>query len=173
MVAYGQRIAVLEEKMGANEFQLTDKEKDIIHPDDVSKQNVDPYKLINIIKTKQQRYVKESYGIQKHQAFTEEDLDKFEKANIPLKITKSIKNDSDFIDVVLSIKKLPRSERQDLIKIGFSTYKRTWGEIGKISKDGQTDAGQLAEKMISSAIMNLVVDLVKKPNEEIEQLYPY
>ncbi len=172
---YGERITRLEEQV-----KIKQKSSDVSVQTNYSEkvieqetEKIDPYELIKIIKEKQSRHVKQSYGTQAYESFTENDLKRFEEANIPLKIKRELKKDSRFLNIILSIKKLSPSGRQELVELAFSTYKRTWGEIGRISKDGQTDAGQLAEKMVSMEITNLVIELTKKSNEEIKKLYPY
>jgi len=47
----------------------------------------------------------------------------------------------------------------------------TWAQLGKISPEGQTDAGQKAEIMIATAVVDLVKTLVRLPRSEIEKLY--
>ena len=40
-------------------------------------------------------------------------------------------------------------------------FKPTWEEIGYINKEGQTEAGQIAEKMISKSIVGLIKNFSK------------
>jgi hypothetical protein len=133
--------------------------------------NVNPNKLIEIIKEQQQKHVKESFGEFASQSFTEEDLRVFVDAKVPAGISETLKHDNQFIDVVLAIKNMPSGERQKLLDMASQTCKPTWGQLGKISREGQTDAGQRAEKMIASAIVTLVKDILKLPIEEIKKLY--
>jgi hypothetical protein len=43
-----------------------------------------------------------------------------------------------------------------VVKKCKTTYKKTWAELGQITSKGQTTAGQKAEKMIASAVADLI-----------------
>lgn len=134
---------------------------------------VKPEELITIIKIQQKKYVKESWGTHAYQCFTDDDLKKFEDDKVPIKIVEKLKTDNKFIDIVLAIKDMTPSDWQDLKERSLSTYKRTWTELGKVDREGQTEAGQKAEKMIAEAIVDLVIEFIKKSREEIKRFYSY
>ncbi|MDP6420784.1 MAG: hypothetical protein QF672_05595 [SAR202 cluster bacterium] len=49
--------------------------------------------------------------------------------------------------------------------------RRTWAELGRVSREGQTEAGQEAERMTATAIVNLVKELVILPQDGFGALY--
>jgi len=174
----GQKIAKLEEQVRTlrETIQLKSniKESSLIIPKKHQEEpKVKPEKLITIIKEQQKKYVRESWDTDAYQCFTDEDLEKFEDSGIPRKIVEKLKKNNQFIDVVLAIKEIPPSKWQDLKERSLKTYKPTWAELGKISREGQTEAGQKAEKTIAEAIVELVVELLKKSKEDIKKLYSY
>lgn len=139
----------------------------------IQKSKINPEKLIKIIEDKQTFYVRESWGIEENECFTERDFNAFKNSKIPTKIVAELNNDNDFIDLILTIKKMAPSDWQNLKEKCLNSYKPTWKEIGKIDRKGQTEYGQLAEKMISKAIVNFVVELLNQSPEYIETLYKY
>lgn len=118
--------------------------------------------LIEIIKQKQKKYVKESYGEAANQCFTDIDLKKFKKSDKIQIIIDELKNDKRFIAAVSALNNLPPDEQQELLDSAMSTYKPTWAELGEISRKGQTDAGQEAEKLIAEAVVNLIKKVMHK-----------
>lgn len=124
--------------------------------------NVDPTILIKIIKTEQNRYVKESYGEAANQCFTDIDLEVFKKSNVTNKIIKELRKDKQFIKAVSTLKNKSPDEQQKLLDEAMKTYKPTWAELGAINKNGQTDAGQKAERLIAGAVVNLINEILKK-----------
>jgi hypothetical protein len=129
---------------------------------------VKPDQLIDIIKEQQRIHVKESFGVEAYQSYTYKDLEKFAQSRTPEIIAQKLKNDSEFIDIVLAIKQMPSAERQKLLELGVNTFKKTWAQTGKIDPAGQTEAGQTAEKMIAESIVNLVKELSKHSVEQIK-----
>lgn len=129
-----------------------------------SKNEVKAEELIEIIKEQQRLNVRESYGEMAYQCFSDDDLGRFIQAKVPDRVIENLKKDNQFIEVVLAIKKLSSNERQKLLDESLNTYKPTWAQLGKISRDGQTEAGQKAERMISETIVNLVRDLIEQAN---------
>jgi len=126
--------------------------------------------LLEIIKSQQQSEVKLSYGKYSGQNFSDEDLKAFNEKNTPRVVTERLRQDGHFIDVVLAIKRMEPGPRQRLLGIGLQTYKKTWAELGRISPEGQTEAGQEAERLIAKAIVNLVKELYNLPAEKLEGL---
>lgn len=181
---YGQRITKLEAKFVKTEElskiseRLAKLETTIQHLEKSSPKSTpeiqieDPKgRLIEIIKAQQSIYVKESWGTEAYQCFTDDDFSTFKDSNIPSKINEELKNDNEFISLVFVIKKMPPNDRQKLLTLAKSTYKRTWDEMGRISREGQTDTGQKAEKLIAKGIVDLISELQKLPKNELEKLY--
>ncbi len=129
-----------------------------------------PDMLIEIIVKVQHNNVKESYGERAGQNFSDQDLENFEKKGERAKITAQLKTDGEFLDVVLAIKHMTASERQKLLSLGLNKYKPTWEQLGRVDKEGQTDAGQKAERMIAEDIVNLVKQLLTLSDEKIKKL---
>lgn len=186
IIHQGQQIARLEIKIDSSEKQIDELKSEVkgIH-NTISSSNlsgseqlsvsvkVQPEKLIEIIKQQQALYVKESWGSEAYQCFTDDDLKKFKESKVTKKITQELKTNNKFIDVVLAIKTIPKGNWQDLKESSLITFKPTWSKIGKISREGQTETGQQAEKMIAKAIVDLVVELVNQSEENIKKLYSY
>lgn len=132
---------------------------------------VSPENLTTIIKEQQRANVKESIGESASESFTSEDLAQFDKSNALATIATQLKQNNRFIDVVLAVRQMKPSERQDLLTRCSQIARPTWTQLGKISPEGQTVAGQKAEKKIAAAIVDLVKNLVRLPDEEIKKLY--
>jgi hypothetical protein len=133
--------------------------------------SVKPEELCPIIERQQRTHVKESFGEWASESFTEDDLRRFQEQDIPRRITNELKRDNTFISVVLAIQALPPNKRQSLLEACTKPLHPTWAQLGKISPEGQTDAGQKAEIMIATAVVDLVKTLVRLPRSEIEKLY--
>lgn len=131
---------------------------------------VSPDELLEIIKSAQRPEVRESFGVYKGENFDEDMLKEFKKQNVPQLVTERLKHNSYFIDVVLAIKQMRPGAREKLLSEGMRTYKKTWKELGKISPEGQTDAGQEAERLIAQAIVDLVKELYTMPTEKLNAL---
>lgn len=130
-----------------------------------------PEELISIIQEQQRKNVKESWGELAHQCFTDNDLARFVQNKTTEQITESLKRNPEFLDVVLAIRQMEPSKRKTLLISADKPLRRTWAELGRISREGQTEAGQEAERRIATAIINLVKELVNMPEAEFLALY--
>jgi hypothetical protein len=165
-----QKLLKLETKSEYTIAQQTADEKttsstisDSIH----KKVIISPDRIIGIIKEQQSIYVKESIGQMDYQCFTESDLQNFISKNIPNVIKLNLQKSNEYLTVVLAIKEMDPVARQNLLMSAQSTFKPTWEELGEISKKGQTEAGQNAEKLIAQAIVDLTKSLLKKSEVDI------
>jgi Caspase domain len=131
---------------------------------------VSPDELLEIIKSEQRSKVRESSGVNNGQNFSDDMLKEFKGQDVPQSVTERLKHNSYFIDIVLAIKQMRPGTREKLLNEGMRTYKKTWVELGRISPEGQTDAGQEAERLIAQAIIDLVMELSKLPTEKIDAL---
>jgi hypothetical protein len=129
-----------------------------------------PDTLIEIILREQRNNVRESYGKLKGQNFSDLDLGEFIKAKTVELITERLKTEGEFLDLVLAIKRMEATERQKLSFRAANTFKRTWDQRGRVDKEGQTDAGQKAERMIAEGIVELVKELSRLSDDEIKKL---
>jgi hypothetical protein len=126
--------------------------------------------LLEIIKTQQRLNVKESWGVNMGQNFSNDDLKVFKEKNVTQAITESLRHDDYFIDVVLAIKGMASTPRQKLLGDALKTYKKSWAEFGCINREAQTEAGQEAERLIANAIVRLVNELYTLPVEKLNAL---
>jgi hypothetical protein len=123
-----------------------------------------PERLIDLIRQLQHEHVRDSSGIQAGQCFTDNDLAKFKADKVTAEIVGHLKDDKDFSAAVDSIRAMDSGERTKLLDKARQTYKKTWAELGydpattpaaKL-REGQTDAGQEAERLIAEAVVDLV-----------------
>jgi hypothetical protein len=86
----------------------------------------------------------------------------FYNAFLDKKITENIRDElkkSRLLDkLIKEIGGLRETERDQLLNRGLATYQPTWSELGRISEEGQTVAGQQAQKEIAATIVNLIRD---------------
>jgi len=112
--------------------------------------------LITVIKYYQDKYVRKSYGTYAYQCFTSDDYTSFCNDRVTEKIRSELQKSKLLDKLVGEIGKLEESERNQLLNKGLTTYQPTWSELGRISEEGQTIAGQRAQKDIAETIVNLV-----------------
>jgi hypothetical protein len=74
---------------------------------------------------------------------------------------------------VLTIKAMPPADRERLLESSRELSHPTWRELGRISREGQTDAGQKAERMIAEAVVADVERLLQLSDDEIRKLYTW
>ncbi len=177
----GQRNAALQERVVALQEQVRDLKAEVreLPTRPYSPEAAAPERetaeaagrLVDIITEQQHRDVKQSYGELASQCFTDKDLEAFMRHGTAAKAAEVLKRDNRFIETVLAIKRLSPADRQDLLNTCSQLARPTWAELGRISSEGQTDAGHKAELMIATSIVNQVRELCALPADEIEQLY--
>jgi len=128
-----------------------------------------PEKLIEIIKEKQRQNVKP--GNSENDCFTDEDLSKFIKGKKQDMIVSDLMKDNSFIELVIVIKEMTPTKRQELLDLCAETAKPTWDDLGKISAEGQTKAGNEAEILIAKALSDKVREMTKLSVGEIKEYY--
>jgi hypothetical protein len=131
--------------------------------------NVSADTLISIIKQKQKQYVRESRNEQ--DCFTSKDSARFVERKTTVLITDELKADKLYITAVIKVRELSEIEWTSLRSRCLQIYKRTWGELGRISPEGQTNAGQEVEIMITNAIVELTVSLRNMDNNQFNENY--
>jgi len=112
--------------------------------------------LLFMVHKIQRKHVRESYGESAHECFTADNLEEFNQNNILEKVCESLSTDTVFLELVGKWQELSLQERKSIISEIRKTYKPTWEQLGGISSDGQTDAGQSAERQIAGVIADLV-----------------
>jgi len=122
----------------------------------LTRSSASPQQLLEYIRQKQNRYVRESYGEMAHECFTDDDLEAFNRRGLLDEILQDVGNDTVFDDIVIAIRNMAPSDQSALLRSAACTHKPTWAELGRIDREGQTEAGQAVEKMIAEGICGLV-----------------
>lgn len=130
----------------------------------------EPTTLEEVIRQAQEDHVRESSGEFEGQCFTDADLAKFAAADVPGTITRQLRQSRAFLKIVLALQARPPEEQQRTMERCRQIYQPTWSELGRISSDGQTMAGQTAQKRISESITTLTNELLKLPLDELKKL---
>jgi hypothetical protein len=118
--------------------------------------------LIKLIIREQRTYIRDSWGQLDYQCFTSDDLARFKSVNVPRQVTERLKTDAEFLSLVREIGQLSSGARSQLLSRAYRTYRPTWRQLGRISRAGQTVAGQQAERLMAKAIADLVGELLRK-----------
>lgn len=131
---------------------------EIVDPDKNQIENIviAPEGIIDVIKIKQDRHIRKSY--REGDCYTWADFDDLKSSDKLGRIVENLNSNSHFLQMVLETNKLSAEEWGVLREEALATYQGTWDEIGKVGPDGQTQAGQEAQKLIA----NKIVDLVSK-----------
>jgi len=116
--------------------------------------------IIEVIKEQQRLHVRESYGQLAHECFTYDDLNMFKREGVPEEITTKLRRNKRFIKIVQSLNVMTASKRGKILRRAAKTYKPTWAKLGRITREGQTDAGQMTEKLIAHAIVELAQEMM-------------
>jgi hypothetical protein len=124
-----------------------------------------------MIQSLQRKFVKESWGEGERENFTAENRKRFIESGQLEAIVEQLKRNNDFVDLVLAVKRLPPSDRQRLLESCRRPLHQTWAQLGRISKDGQTEAGQDTELMIANGVVDAIKGLSLRSDNEIRKLY--
>lgn len=125
----------------------------------------------NCIKEAQKKFVRVSMGIYAYECFTDDDFREFKVDKVPQKVAEALRANRRFMEGVIALRAKPEAEREALIKACRRPLRPTWAELGRISPEGQTEAGNAAELDIAKAVADLVEQLVKLPDAKIAELY--
>jgi len=125
--------------------------------------------LITIIEELQRSEVKQSQN--EFINFSADDLEHFKNNKVAEGAALSLKTDPHFLDVVSAIRKADPSSRSTLLRTADKPLRKTWRELGRITTEGQTDAGQEAEKFIAKSVLELARELVGLTDDEFLRLY--
>jgi hypothetical protein len=118
--------------------------------------------LIPYIEAQQKAHVRESTGIYAYQCFTEVDLGRFKADSVHLKLAREARQSPRFRAIVAQLRTLPEEPRKAILAEARSVGHPTWAQLGRITTDGsgQTEAGQVAEKLIAGAIVHATEELL-------------
>lgn len=122
-----------------------------------------PLELITIIRNFQRKNVRDSWGTQLGECFSDEDLTTFQQGTV-FRILDELKKDKVFSALLETIRQLSSSKKNNLLTTAESTYRQPWSELGlnpaaasrKELLRGQTIAGSIAERSIAEAIVGYV-----------------
>jgi hypothetical protein len=127
--------------------------------------NVDD--IVKLIRNGQKKNVRESYGKWAGQCFTDIDYIAFHRGKRPERIARKLKGNRQFMEAVIALKAMPDSERADFIKRCRRPLRLTWAQLGRISREGQTEAGQCAEIDIANAVADTLLELCHLSEDEL------
>lgn len=113
----------------------------------------------------QREHVRVSSGLSAQECFSAMDLMEFRTQKAAQKIANALRNDPRFIEGVLALRGKPERDCAAAIRALRKPLRPRWAELGRISAEGQTDAGHAAELLIANAAADLVQELVKLPDE--------
>ena len=111
--------------------------------------------LVKQIKSCQRALVRLSYT--KTDCFTSADLENF-IAIYAQKIPIILPADQ-LAPLARRVRALPETEWQPIKTIALKTYRPTWLEQNEVNENGQTEAGQIAEKMVAEFIVDWLESL--------------
>ncbi len=117
--------------------------------------------LLKFVKKQQHRFVRESWGEQAEECFTDLDLLALRQQIASDEVAKRIRADEEFASVVDALKKTNANERKTIFHAAMQVYRRTWREMGyidQVNRSGQTEAGQQGDRLVGQ----LTIDLVRQ-----------
>lgn len=127
--------------------------------------------IVKLIKNAQQQNVRESFGKWEGQCFTDRDYDAFRRSERPQRIARNLKGNRKFICAVIALKAMPEKERVRFIEGCRRPLRPTWAQLGRISREGQTVAGQQAELEIADAVADTALELLKLSHDDLLTLF--
>ncbi|HEV7404025.1 MAG TPA: hypothetical protein VGO11_13890 [Chthoniobacteraceae bacterium] len=127
--------------------------------------------IVTAIQAAQKRLVRESYGQLAHECFTEVDLEQFRRDKVAWHAAEALQNHRKFMEGVLALRAQPERAQTAFVSGCRKPLRLTWAELGHIGRDGQTDAGNAAERDIANAAADLLERLVKLSAEEVQAAF--
>jgi hypothetical protein len=140
-------------------------------PEAAQRDKLPASQLEAIVQQLQRSHVKLSYGEAAYEAFTDEDLNRFVKDDVPGQVKEDLKHNNTFISVLLSVQDLTPVERQRLLKACLKPLHPTWAQLGRVGPGGQTEAGQRAEILVAGAVVELARELLRLSPAELRKLF--
>jgi hypothetical protein len=119
-----------------------------------------PDAVLTVIAELQRTYVRASYGEMAGQNFSDQDLARFEADGVVTRIVDSLRHQPAFRSAVLDLQAADEALQRDILLRASRPLRRTWAEIGAITPDGQTEAGNRAERLIGAAVAALCRELL-------------
>jgi hypothetical protein len=122
-----------------------------------------PVSLRAIIEEQINSHVRLSYGELDGECFTDKDLETMIHERVPDLIATQLKRDPGFRTAIDQMRTTSVDERNLYLLRSRQPVHKTWEELGRISSEGQTEAGQKAESLIANSVVNLAETLLASP----------
>jgi hypothetical protein len=154
------QVAVLTERLAHVEGSPTSHQVSVSPKVAESVETMTP-RLVSFIKAIQKENVRESYGTYHGECFSDEDYDAFVAGNRAEQIAVKAATTEEFKTIAACLAGLSNADREKVFATASDTARPTWAQQGKINSDGQTEAGQKAERLIAGAIVKHLRNAVK------------
>ena len=105
----------------------------------------------------QKANVRESSGTDSYECFTGRDYSNFRSAKTADKIAAELLAQREIQAAILTLRKKSVAQREEIVKQWRCPLRKTWAQLGRISREGQTDAGQQAETDIANAVVDAIL----------------
>lgn len=109
--------------------------------------------LSEYVREQQLKFVERSYGAENFDCFTYKDLSLF--ISEFEKLQKQIIEDHEIWEIARNLSSMDSQTREKEYEKALKAFTPTWNTIERIDPEGQTDAGQKAEKMVGEFIVRL------------------
>lgn len=119
-----------------------------------------PYALLEVIHREERANIRESWGEERAQCFTWDDLKDFQQKDTATHVATRLKRSDEFREIVKAIRDLPYIDREALLQRARGAFRPTWAELGRISREGTTEAGQKAGQELAVAVVDAAVELL-------------
>jgi hypothetical protein len=108
------------------------------------------------IRNAQRAYIRESCGTCGECCFTDADYEAFKYYKIAKNVANEIVTRKEIKEAILVLRKLPVDIRE-ITKSLRKPLRKTWEQLGRITCQGTTEAGQKAEMDLANAVDNRVI----------------
>jgi len=116
------------------------------------------------IAAEQKSHIRESHGTYAYECFTDADYTNFQQNKVADELTSELMAKTNIQAAILTLRKMPSDEIDKTLDQWRQPLHKTWRELGKISAEGQTEAGQSAEIVIANTIINAIQKRCHDPN---------
>jgi hypothetical protein len=122
-------------------------------------------RLGSVIAKTQRAHIRESYGELAGECFTWVDLDRFRRAGAARVLAAGLRSAPEVREVVVHFQGRSIDEVRASLGPLRKALRPTWAQLGKISRHGQTEAGNRAERELADAIVDMVLGLLSAPSK--------
>lgn len=117
-------------------------------------------RLGQLITSLQRGSIRESYGESAADCFTWIDLDHFRRSGRAKAVARGVQDSPEVRAVVAHFRGHPIHEVETALAPLRRPARPTWAQMGRISREGQTEAGNRAEREIADAVVEMVLGLL-------------